>query len=40
MSVREMTKKIEHKGVPNRYLVLLGWIWARGKRHNPRNKES
>ena len=40
MSVPEMTKKIEHKGVNNRLLMKLGWIEAtRGSRKNPRNSD-
>ncbi|KAM0714630.1 hypothetical protein Q7P37_009926 [Cladosporium fusiforme] len=40
MSVPEMTKKIEHKGVNNRLLMKLGWIESiRGSRKNPRNSD-
>ena len=40
MSIPEMTKKIEHKGVNNRLLMKLGWIEAiRGSRKNPRNSD-
>lgn len=40
MSIPEMTKKIEHKGVNNRLLAKLGWIEAiRGSRKNPRNSD-
>jgi hypothetical protein len=40
MSIPEMTKKIEHKGVNNRLLMKLGWIESiKGNRKNPRNSD-
>lgn len=39
LRVSEMTKKIEHKGVGNRFLRELGWVQVQGNRPNPRNSE-
>jgi len=39
LRVSEMTKKIEHKGVNNRFLRELGWVQVHGSRPNPRNSE-
>jgi hypothetical protein len=39
LRISEMTKKIEHKGVNNRFLREIGWVQAHGNRPNPRNSE-
>jgi hypothetical protein len=39
LRIAEMTKKIEHKGVNNRFLRELGWVQVHGSRPNPRNSE-
>ncbi|KAG6310369.1 hypothetical protein E4U22_003315 [Claviceps purpurea] len=39
LSVKEMTKKIEHKGTNNRILRQLGWVTSRGSRDTPRNTD-
>jgi hypothetical protein len=39
LRISEMTKKIEHKGVGNRFLRELGWVQVQGNRPNPRNSE-
>jgi hypothetical protein len=39
LRISEMTKKMEHKGVNNRFLCELGWVQTRSKRANPRNTE-
>jgi hypothetical protein len=39
LRVSEMTKKMEHKGVNNRFLCELGWVQTLSKRANPRNTE-
>lgn len=39
LRISEMTKKMEHKGVNNRFLCELGWVRTLSKRANPRNTE-
>ncbi len=39
LRVSEMTKKIEHKGVTNRFLRAMGWVQDLGTRENPRNSD-
>jgi len=39
LRISEMTKKIEHKGVHNRFLRETGWVQVHGNRPNPRNSE-
>ena len=40
LSIAEMTKKMEHNGVNNRFLRELGWVRAgQGNRDAPRNSE-
>ncbi|KAG6125432.1 hypothetical protein E4U38_007652 [Claviceps purpurea] len=38
-NIKEMTKKIEHKGVNNRMIRELDWVIVRGNRPTPRNSE-
>jgi hypothetical protein len=39
LRVSEMTKKIEHKGVNNRFLCEIGWVQSSVARPSPRNSE-
>jgi hypothetical protein len=39
LRVSEMTKKIEHKGVNNRFLCETGWVRSSVARPSPRNSE-
>jgi hypothetical protein len=40
LRVPEMVKKVEHKGISNRLLLVLGWVKViRGNRDSPRNDE-
>jgi hypothetical protein len=39
LRISEMTKKMEHKGVNNRFLCELGWVQTTSSRANPRNTE-
>jgi hypothetical protein len=39
LRISEMTKKIEHKGVNNRFMRATGWVQVQGSRPNPRNSE-
>lgn len=39
LRISEMTKKLEHKGVNNRFLREVGWVKVQGSRPNPRNSE-
>jgi hypothetical protein len=39
LRVSEMTKKMEHKGVNNRFLCETGWVRCSVARPSPRNSE-
>ena len=39
LRISEMTKKMEHKGVNNRFLCEMGWVRTTSTRPNPRNKD-